>query len=177
MANKIWDKTWGTIRWDSTYDSKVAEEVADLVKKGADVNIQDEMGYTPLIWAASMGKNDTARKLIELGADVNKMDKAGRTALMLAVINREEIMAALLLRNGAFVNARDYAGFTSAMYAAENNDTEIFKLLMYEKIDLSIENNFGGNVWHSSHPGSEIRRIIQHSALIPYVNSERVNHR
>ena len=178
MTDKTWDKTWGKIKWYSAYDSDVAKKVADLIEKGADINLQDnEMGYTPLIWAASRGKNDTAKKLIEYGADVNKTDKAGRTALMHAVINREEIMTALLLRNGAFVNARDFAGFTSAMYAAENDDTEIFKLLMDEKIDLSIENNFGANVWHSSHPGSEIRRIIRRSVLLPYVSSEKVNHR
>ena len=51
---------------------------------GADVNVQDSLGQTPLMEAATQGDSDTVRLLLYRGANVNLQSTAdiqGRTAL------------------------------------------------------------------------------------------------
>ena len=58
--------------------------VKALIRKGADVNAQEE-GYcckTALMYAAEKGSADCVKALIAAGADVNAEDHIGRTALM-----------------------------------------------------------------------------------------------
>ena len=158
--SKSWDRTWGKIYWDRTSNA-VLTKVSKLIEKGANVNIQNENGFTPLMWAAAFGQEKTVEKLIQAGADVNFQDERGRTALMFAVGSRKTATAKVLLENNAFVNSKDLFGFTSLMLAAENNDTETFRVLLEHGADLHAENSMGGNVWDSTLAGSEIRRLIR----------------
>jgi uncharacterized protein len=78
-----------------------------LLSAGADPNAQDssKYGYTPLIYAASLGQTEKARVLFDCGAEVNATNKAGQTALHLAVYHPEIIP--LLLSAGANPSVRD----------------------------------------------------------------------
>ncbi len=77
-----------------------------LIKHGADVNVRDESGATPLFY---MDDVDTARVLIKKGADVNARDDYGNTPLH-HVANAG--IARLLLENGADPNAKNNQGLT-----------------------------------------------------------------
>lgn len=44
------------------------ESVKILIESGADVNIQDDTGYTPLHWATKEGYENIVKILIENGA-------------------------------------------------------------------------------------------------------------
>jgi len=61
------------------------EAAATLIAAGADVNLADPDGITPLIEAIVNGHHDLAALLVDRGADVGLADKAGRTALYAAV--------------------------------------------------------------------------------------------
>jgi ankyrin repeat protein len=61
------------------------ECVSVLVDGGADVDLADPDGITPLVLALLNRNFDTAGRLIELGADVNRWDWWGRTPLYVAV--------------------------------------------------------------------------------------------
>jgi ankyrin repeat protein len=54
-----------------------------LIRAGADVNLPDKSGKTPLIWATSLGDEAVplVRDLIAHGAIVDSKDKEGLTAL------------------------------------------------------------------------------------------------
>ena len=43
----------------------------DLVNKGIDINHQDKMGWTPLIWAVRTKNNSMAQTLLQSGHDLN----------------------------------------------------------------------------------------------------------
>jgi ankyrin repeat protein len=69
-----------------------------LLKRGAKVNHVDNLGMTPLLYAASIDFGETVvlEKLIAAGADLNAKTKEGLTALDLAKSYRHETMANLL---------------------------------------------------------------------------------
>ncbi|CAG9462535.1 unnamed protein product [Pedinophyceae sp. YPF-701] len=61
-----------------------ADEAAQLVASGADVNATGEKGRTPLIVCGECGSPEVAKLLLDKGADVNAQDDDGKTALHLA---------------------------------------------------------------------------------------------
>ena len=85
-----------------------------LLQSGADVNVQDGTGATPLIIAAKSGNNAMMKLLIEKGADVNANTfYIKQTALMIAShqVNMEAIE--LLLAHSADINISDTHGQTA----------------------------------------------------------------
>ncbi len=51
-----------------------------LLDRGADANVRDQFGDTPLIVACAKGHAETAALLLERGADPSVKDQEGRTA-------------------------------------------------------------------------------------------------
>ena len=56
-----------------------------FLKLGINVNLRDEDGSTPLMYAAHYGSPDMVRALIDAGADLNAKNKNGETALTIAL--------------------------------------------------------------------------------------------
>jgi ankyrin repeat protein len=73
----------------------------------ADVNKADNVGRTPLWWAAENGHEAVVKVLIAAGADVNKSDNYGRTLLYWAVRYGHEAVVKMLIAAGADVNKAD----------------------------------------------------------------------
>ena len=71
-----------------------------LVERGAEVNVGDESGYTPLHAAAASGSAEVARLLLERGADVSARDGRGFTPLHWASALCNVRVARLLLERG-----------------------------------------------------------------------------
>jgi hypothetical protein len=61
------------------------ESVRLLLKRGADVNAQDEYGETALMKACRRGHNDIIRELLKAGANRSIKDREGHVALDLAL--------------------------------------------------------------------------------------------
>ncbi|MEM8955994.1 MAG: ankyrin repeat domain-containing protein [Verrucomicrobiota bacterium] len=56
------------------------ESLREMIDAGADVNVQKEIGYTPLMAAAHDGRLECIEMLIERGADINMQDESGLKA-------------------------------------------------------------------------------------------------
>ena len=67
-----------------------------LIKRGADVNLADVDGVTPLMEAAGTGATEIVRMLLEHGADANLKDADGRTAADIAKKKRKTQALSLL---------------------------------------------------------------------------------
>ena len=89
-----------------------------LLQKGANPNIQDKEGLTPLMLATQLRFVDGVRVLLLKGADVDDTNKQGETALIRAVQLRDAELVRLLLANGANPDRTDtLAGLSARDYA------------------------------------------------------------
>lgn len=75
--------------------------VGYLVKHGANTEVRDDNGDTPLLLAIRGGHLRLARHLVDRGADVNVRDGSGHAAVVLARSLGQTEMVALLKRYGA----------------------------------------------------------------------------
>ena len=82
-----------------------AEGVKILLRVGADPNLADKDGVTPLMSAARDGKAESMKLLLDNGADIHSVAK-GHSALTLACAHQRFGCAALLLHEGANVHER-----------------------------------------------------------------------
>lgn len=96
-------------------------EVANLlIDAGADVNLKNDSGSSPLMVASTYGKKELISKLIEKGADVNAQNNGGDTALIQASYSSNLDAVVELINAKADVNAICRSN-TSALLMAVNN--------------------------------------------------------
>ena len=88
--------------------------LAFLLGRGANPNIADDRGETPLMISARLGWRDGAEILILKGAKVDGVNRLGETALIAAVQARQSALVRVLLENGANPDKTDHAAGLSA---------------------------------------------------------------
>lgn len=74
---------YGKMIFDSCKKENV-NRVRYYIRKGGDVNYQNELGQTPLMVASSVGSKEIARILIKNGADIKIENYFGCTAEIMA---------------------------------------------------------------------------------------------
>ena len=120
------------------------EVVKLLLKENADVNIQNENGWTSLMLASLNGHSQVVELLLKANADVNIQDEDGWTALMIASLNGHTQVVKLLLKENADVNIQKENGWTVLMSASLNgHNTQVVELLLKENADVNIQNENG----------------------------------
>lgn len=87
-----------------------------LLQRGADPNIRNKKGVTPLQLATSLSYTDGVEALIKGGASVNVSDQTGETPLIAAVHARNVAMVRLLLEKGADPDHNDNSGRSARDY-------------------------------------------------------------
>ncbi|GGD87429.1 hypothetical protein GCM10011515_03720 [Tsuneonella deserti] len=88
-----------------------------LLDRGANPNLADKKGVTPLALAASLGFVEGVELLVKNGARVDVPNSAGETPLISAVHRRDMAMIRLLLKNGANADRTDNSGRSARDYA------------------------------------------------------------
>lgn len=88
-----------------------------LVGHGANVNVRDAKGTTPLVLAASLGFLEGVDFLIASGARVDDPNNTGETPLISAVHRHDTGMVRALLKAGANPDRPDNSGRSARDYA------------------------------------------------------------
>lgn len=89
-----------------------------LIGRGANVNLRDAQGVTPLQLASNLGFIEGIELLVESKARVDEPNDSGETPLISAVHRRNVAMARILLRAGADPDRKDNSGRSARDYAA-----------------------------------------------------------
>ncbi|KAJ6079554.1 hypothetical protein N7467_009307 [Penicillium canescens] len=102
------------------------ERVRKLVRGNArpfvDVNMPDEEGTVPLIYASCFGHQEVVAALIDAGALVDKQDRNQWSALMWAMTNRHKTIAKILLDHGASPDIKSSSGGTALDFAQPGSE-------------------------------------------------------
>ena len=99
--------------------------VKTLLAKGAEVDVKNKWGETPLHEAAEHGHLDVVKALLAKGAEVDAKNKHGKTPLHLAAKDGNLDVVKELLAKGAEVDAKDEDGRTPLDLAASEGHLDV----------------------------------------------------
>ena len=101
-----------------------------LIENGANVNVADANGNTPLVFIINKtGNLKITERLLEKGASVNAQNRTGETALMYAAWHGHSAIVQLLLENRADVALKNRKGNTALTLAESKGHQEIVEML------------------------------------------------
>jgi len=117
-----------------------------LIDKGAQVNVQNRYGVSPLLLCAESGNFELVQALVQAGADVNITPKgelaeenflAGQTPLFGAAKKGHVEICEYLIDHGADVNTTTMTGATPLYTATEEGHFEVVDLLIRKGADVN----------------------------------------
>lgn len=146
-----------------------------LLERGADPNVKNRYGATPLMFAARTGAVAAADLLLQSGAHINTQDSTGETALYAAVEGNDLAMARLLQSRGARTDIRNQIGDMPLHEAVSYGHIEMALLLLEKGSDIEAPTAFGYSPLALAVCGNEIetaQMLLAHGARIEAVDSK-----
>jgi len=120
------------------------KEIIDyFVGKRINIDVQDELGLTPLMIACSFGYKDLVHYLIDHGANLNIRNSDNNTALHLSLYGGFTEISEALIEHGAMLNVKGYAGNTPLILASKDNNETMVRSLVEHGAEVNGRNNHG----------------------------------
>lgn len=112
------DRTTGETALHIATTKRNSTWIRFFLQRGANPNIADSKGVTPLMIAANVGDVDAVTALIKGGARIDVTNVTGETPLIAAVHRRDMPIMKLLLEKGANPDKNDNSGRSARDYVA-----------------------------------------------------------
>ncbi|KAK2175091.1 hypothetical protein NP493_753g01042 [Ridgeia piscesae] len=123
--------------------------VRNLLASGANVNLADDDGDTPLHYSVFGNQPEVSGLLLSHGAMVDALNKVLCSSLHVAVSKQHPRCVDILLRHRCNANIQDSYGDTAMHDAVSKENREIVAMICaYPHTDLSLKNKKGFNVLH-----------------------------
>ncbi len=126
-----------------------------FIKKGVNVNLQDDGGGSPFMNAANSNDLKVIQFLSNYVKDFNIKDKNGCSALAMAINRNTVDVVSFLLKKGADIQTKDKEGNSLAYYLLNTfkaKDTRVFeaklKLLQEKGLSINQAQNGGNTLLH-----------------------------
>jgi len=146
--------------------------VERLLAAGANVDVANEFGATPISEAATVANPDVIGRLLAAGADPNSPGADGETPLMVVARSGNLEAARALLDAGADVNAREaWRGQTALMWAAAQRQPEMVALLIEHGAEVDARSTV--NEWPRQVTGEPRRMYRPFGGLTPLMFAAR----
>lgn len=114
-----------------------------FIQNGADVNVKNEYGATPMLHVCKYFKQNITNSMIENGADVNAQGNIGNTSLHMAGEHSDWSIyfgvSRMLLLNGANANVNNNIGETPLHRACREGCLEVVQLLLSLGANVNVE--------------------------------------
>lgn len=124
------------LQWMCGTKRKNTQAVKLMIEYGADVNLGDIEGLTPLTHAVAKGNLPVVKMLLAHGADPNLQNKLGGSALVGAALLGHTHIAEILLAHGADPNQEMGDGPSALIAASAQGHSKIARLLIKRGADL-----------------------------------------
>ncbi len=132
-----------------------------LIDNGANLDLQNNNGYTALLFAVfNRINNDISKYLIDHGANLNLQTRRGQTALIQTISGRNYEIAKYLIDHNPNLDLQDEDGNTALMKAILKKNNEIAKYLIDNGANLNLQNKRGETVFHLIGNNSELLNYI-----------------
>jgi ankyrin repeat protein len=115
-----------------------------LISHGADVNITDKNGRTPLFYSKNI---QMVNLLYDKGSELDKIDEFGWTYLIYCINKNFREGIEFCLNQGVNINHKDNFSKTPMIYAVQNDDYQTFKQLVDKGADTEIRDQYDKSVW------------------------------
>ena len=127
--------------------SNDTETLENLVRQGADLEMKEGTGKTPLMCAAIFNSWKSCRLLLDAGADVHACDNKKRTAFHLAIwdcmYDWNKQICEMLLSTGADINALDCDNKTPLHWVAQHRPIGALEFLLQHGARTDLKDNQG----------------------------------
>ncbi|XP_048250907.1 serine/threonine-protein phosphatase 6 regulatory ankyrin repeat subunit B-like [Haliotis rufescens] len=148
-------------------DAAIVEHLLTRV----DLNTRGRNGWTPVMVAARFGKLDPFNLLVSEQVDLRLTDDNNNNLLHLACQGGNRLIIEHLLPQFD-INCRGQDGRTAVMYAAVNGLRSVFDLLVLNKADVSLKDDYNNSVFHLACLGGNSSIVEQ---LFPNVDINSVD--
>lgn len=135
--------------------------LADLVRRGAALDIQDENGVTPLSLATRMCPIDFCQVLFYRGAL-----EGNHNALLSVASSGRVDLCGLLVGRGASITVQDIHGQTCLHHSSRNGHFDVCRLLLEVGIDSTIKDTRGKTAL-------DLARAARHTYIITLLECHR----
>ncbi|KAJ3434599.1 ankyrin repeat and socs box protein [Anaeramoeba flamelloides] len=134
-----------------------------LINYGANLNLQDIRGFSPLHLLCSTNKPtiEIIKLFLQGGAIIDIQTRTGCTPLHLAVKNGDIRIAKLLISKGTLINKADFIGYTSLHYSCLSDNTLLFNYLIQQGGDLNMIDKKKNTPLHLICSGNSSRYFLQ----------------
>lgn len=155
-------------------ENEYFELAASMVKHGAEVDIRNTHGWTPLIWASMKGRQKAVEFLLEHGANIHACNNDGWNAVTGAYFKNRTSIVDLLLSKGAVFGAK-YA--EAALLSAYDNGYKDVAMHLLDEINTSpnISNENGVSLLAKAvHKGdwAFTKELLSRGADVNVMNSD-----
>jgi ankyrin repeat protein len=144
------------------------EAALEMIRSGADVNVPQADGATPLHWAVYKIDHELVAALLERGANPDTINSYGSRPLSEAVKVGDARLVEMLLEAGADVEARNEDEQTALMLATRTGSIEVAEQLVRHGADVNAKEAWRGQtplMWAADAGFSGVTKfLIDHGA-------------
>jgi hypothetical protein len=136
-----------------------AKAIELFLKAGVDVELKNEVGWTPLMVSAFMGSEEGATLLLNAGASVHARDDLGYGPMHWAAFQGYPRVVALLVQKGADVDVKSDKGLTPLLQAAARGHDEVVQVLLSMGASVNEGDDQGWTPLHKAVANGHLKAV------------------